>query len=235
MSNETQPQPETQHESQPETENKMFYIYKLLNAKNKCYYIGSTTMELKDRLSRHKARYNSDDYHLNEIFNENIDDVEIQVLYSAPISNCLTEDEQRININVLEEYHIKMAQIKEEINESQGLESMRVLNQKKAIRTKADVKEYYQKRYLLKQEELKQYQREYYRKNKQRCIEKAKERYRKIKEGTFKPRTPKYNYDDRKQTIYCACGGRYKKNNINLHKKTQKHQNYITTQNLVVE
>jgi len=217
-----------------------YYIYKLVNPKNKCYYIGSTTLTLQDRLSRHKARYFStktetEDGHLSEIFKENIDDVEIEIIDTLPINPTLSEENKRLNMNVLENYNIRIAKIKEEMNMLNNLPYMIVLNQKNAVRTKEDFKKYYKDRYENNKERLKAYQREYYRKNKERCKAKVKERNEKIKAGTYQPRVAKYNYDDRTESIMCECGGKYKKNNLRIHKTTQKHQKYLTSQNLVVE
>jgi hypothetical protein len=183
-------------------------IYKIVDNTSDMVYVGSTCMNLEQRLKHHEVnyrRFKTGKYSFMTSFEilEN-NDYKIQLIKNYPCEN-----KQELN---LEEGKI----IKELRNSG-----FNIINKYIAGQT---LNEYYQNNkdkikgyYKDNKDKIKEYVKEYKKNNK----DKVKEYY-------------KDNKDKLNQKNTCSCGGKYTHINKSIHERTRKHQEYINNRKTMI-
>jgi len=205
-------------------------IYRLVCNVSGKQYIGSTTQPLSKRKNKHKTDFN---HYKKGQFNY--------------ITSFMIIEGGNYDIFLIENYP---CQSKEQLHarERHFIETTECVNKYIPTRTKQEwtkdneekiaeyKKEYYEENkdrlktimkenYEKNKDRYNEQQREYYKENKEKLIERIKRNYEKHKE--------KYN-EKRKEKVECECGSTVRKDKLNLHLKTKKHKNYLSSLSLKI-
>lgn len=215
-------------------------IYRLVNNVDDEFYIGSTCETLARRKAGHKKRaelkperniYN----HFNNIGWDNV----CMVLIENYPCNSIEELKAR------ERYWIEI--LKPSLNKQLPLRSKKEYYEKNKDKIKQYMTEYQEQN----KDTLRKYKQEYRQQNKEQLSQKAKEWREKNKEHKTqmdkeyreknkerKTQKDKEYYEKNKdkikeyrcQKIKCECGCELQKNTLSNHKKTKKHQEWLSNQ-----
>lgn len=167
-------------------------------------YVGSTSNTLSQRLNSHKQQS--------------------KCKYQIPFYQQI-EDWSDWYIELYENYPCNN---KEELNKREGeiIRQIGTLNKVIAGRTQKE-------RYVEDKERINQVQREYREKNRERLREgyrKFREKHReRLKEVNrkFREENREKIYEKKREMIVCVCGASIQKNTLSIHKKSNKHQEYV--------
>jgi len=190
-------------------------IYALRSHQTEQVYVGSTTQSLAKRKGQHRNNYK--DY------------LKGKYPFISSFELCQYDD---MYIELIEEYPCdNKAQL--ERKEGQWIRKMKICcNKHIAGRTK---KEYYEdnkekrKEYCENnKEKIREKTKEYYENNREKIREKYKEHYEDNKEK-IREKAKEY-YENNREKIQCECGSIVTKNYLNRHKRTLKHQAWVSKQ-----
>jgi hypothetical protein len=211
-------------------------IYKIVNNQSNEIYIGSTTQKLCKRFSNHKTSYNSWKIRKTgkcmsyDLFDKyGIENCRIILIESFP---CKTTEERLRK----EQEHIDSTECINKIKAFSGIQ----IDQDKILRKQAYDKQYRETH----NEKRKQKNKSYYDSNKDSIktkrkiyLEKNKERtaqtQKRYQEKHFEEiRNYHKHYHVLNRTLHlCECGGKYDNFHQKKHFQTQKHQNFVKTNN----
>ena len=201
-----------------------FYKFVCIDPEIKSCYVGSTTNFIK-RKSKHKQVCDGENYKQHN-----------QKIYQIIRENGGFDAWRMIEI---EKRFVKDKREAERI-ETKYMEQLQSdMNCKKAhcgFETKQEYMKVYKKEYYLQnQEEIALNKKEYYLQNQEELALKSKERYHQHKEEiALKYKKYYQNHQDeislkRKERTTCECGCVIRKEDLNRHKKTQRHKDLMET------
>ena len=178
-------------------------IYKITNTENSEVYVGSSTIDLDDRMIKHKnfAKKKPDVSNLYRLMNKiGVDKFNIEL-----IENCPCESQNEL-----------------EKREGEIIKEIGTLNQQVVGRTDEEKKE-------LKKEYKKQNKDKINKKRNERRKEnpeKTKEEYKKYS-AQYRERHPEKIKEWHTTKVECECGGKYTLSHKAEHMKSKKHLKYV--------
>lgn len=185
-------------------------IYKLWSPSQNLVYIGSTTQNLAVRKGEHCRcfkRWQNGKYHFVTSFTIlECEDNRIDLLEAYPCSN-------KMKLLSREGYWIKKLSCVNKVIPNRKQNEYYVDNKEEIIKK--------QKQYREENgEQIKEQKKEYYEDNKKEILEKQKQ-YRENNKEKLK--------ENAKVKCSCSCGSNFRQDKINIHIKTEKHQNFLNS------
>jgi len=186
-------------------------IYKITDNTNQNVYIGSTCNSLKNRLMQHKYDYKR---FLNGLYHniKSFDIIKNGDYKIELLENCNIKTKQELL--AIERYYIENNECLNKNIPGNFDKGCQQYHKDYYIENIDKIKEYYNNN----KDKIKKSQKDYYINNKRKLLDKANEYNAK-------------NKDKLQQKFICQCGGNYTYANKQQHLKSNKHQNYLKSQN----
>ena len=190
-------------------------IYKIVDNTNNNIYIGSTCKTLNKRLSQHKCNYK---LFLKGVYNNvrSFDIIKNGDYQIELLENCDIKTKQELLTR--EKYYIENNVCLNKVIPGRTDKELRINNQ-----------DYHKQYYIANKDKIKKYYiankdkiKDYYDVNKDKIIE-YKKRWNDVNKDKINIK--------RNQKIDCECGGKYTIRNKSQHFKSQKHQEFIKSNN----